>query len=98
MSDVKRFLAPTNDTCDMDSYQQVVLAADYDALLVKAERQAETIMRYQREVSDGGASAPTVLWDRNKLREERDQLRAELAVIRGSRPAGNWSQSSLPPK
>lgn len=48
MSDVKRFLAPTNDTCDMDSYQQVVLASDYDALLA-----------------------------------ERDQLSAELEVIRG---------------
>lgn len=38
MCDVKRFLVTVNDTCDMDSYQMVVLASDYAALEADRDR------------------------------------------------------------
>ncbi|WP_395504774.1 hypothetical protein [Ectopseudomonas hydrolytica] len=40
---VRRFMAPTNDTCDMDSYQQVVLAADHDSAIQALRAEAEAL-------------------------------------------------------
>lgn len=85
MSDVKRFLAPTNDTCDMDSYQKVVLAADYDALLAKFDQAWKS------------ASSESHAWAREYearmlVVAERDQLRAELDAIRGQEPVGHQFQ------
>ncbi|MDU9415526.1 hypothetical protein [Pseudomonas sp. zfem005] len=81
MSDVKRFLAPTNDTCDMDSYQQVVLAADYDALLASHEQAWKAA---NSECQDWARE-----YEKRRAAEaERDQLRAELAAIRGQEVIG----------
>lgn len=79
MSDVKRFLAPTNDTCDMDSYQKVVLAADYDALLADLQHR-DKLLEENRQAWD------TALKGCELMRAERDQLRAELDAIRGQEP------------
>lgn len=49
MQEVKRFIVPINDTCDMDSYQSVVLASDHDRAM--ADKAAE-IARLRTELDN----------------------------------------------
>lgn len=80
---VRRFMAPTNDTCDMDSYQQVVLAADHDAAVQALRADArewkakaeEALNDWRKACQLNGEAAGREF----KLKAEAEALRVALA-------------------